>query len=133
MRTVFLDTVGLIALWNRSDQWHSAASAAFQATISSVNRLITTPFVLLECANDAARKPYRADVVRLREQFVLAGDLIEPTVAEIEHAWLQYEQGLIGSAGVVDLTSFAVMKRMGVSDAFTNDRHFSVAGFVPLF
>jgi predicted nucleic acid-binding protein len=27
---VFLDTVGLIALWDRADQWHSAADAAFQ-------------------------------------------------------------------------------------------------------
>ena len=30
MRTVFLDTVGLIALWNLSDQWHAAAAGAYQ-------------------------------------------------------------------------------------------------------
>ena len=44
MRTVFLDTVGLIALWNRSDQWHAAAASAYQrldpkATHSSDNDL----------------------------------------------------------------------------------------------
>jgi hypothetical protein len=25
MKTVFLDTAGLLALWDSSDQWHSAA------------------------------------------------------------------------------------------------------------
>jgi hypothetical protein len=29
MTPVFLDTVGLVAVWNRSDQWHAAATAAF--------------------------------------------------------------------------------------------------------
>ena len=27
---VFLDTVGLLALWDRSDQWHGPAVQAFQ-------------------------------------------------------------------------------------------------------
>ena len=29
MNTAFLDTVGLLALWNRSDQWHTPAEEAF--------------------------------------------------------------------------------------------------------
>lgn len=29
MNTVFLDTVGLLALWDASDQWHSVAESAF--------------------------------------------------------------------------------------------------------
>jgi predicted nucleic acid-binding protein len=28
---VFLDTVGLLALWDTSDQWHQAAQAAIAA------------------------------------------------------------------------------------------------------
>ena len=30
MTAVFLDTVGLLALWNQADQWHLSAEAAFQ-------------------------------------------------------------------------------------------------------
>jgi hypothetical protein len=29
MTDAFLDTVGLLALWDRSDQWHVMAEAAF--------------------------------------------------------------------------------------------------------
>jgi hypothetical protein len=85
--------------------------AAFQSILSSTARLVSTPYVLLECANEAARRPYRGDVVQLREQLALAGDLVEPTSTEIEQAWLEYERAPIGSAGVVDQVSFAVMKR----------------------
>ena len=29
MNLVFMDTVGLLALWNSDDQWHEAAEKAF--------------------------------------------------------------------------------------------------------
>src|SRR5205823_9852828 len=103
-----------IALWNRSDQWHSAALTAFQALVPTATRLVSTPYILLECANDAARKPYRADVVRLREQLGAGGDLIDPTPAELDQAWSQFERGVAGAAGVVDLVSFTVMRRLAI-------------------
>ena len=69
----------------------------------------------------------------MREDLGLAGDLFEPTPSEIEQAWNEYGQGPAGSAGVVDLISFAVMRRLAITEAFTNDKHFSVAGFHVLF
>jgi predicted nucleic acid-binding protein len=133
VRTVFLDTVGLIALWNKSDQWHSAATNAFQSLPLPSIRLVTTSLVLLECANDAARKPYRKDVVGLRDSLIQLGDLVDPTEAEVAQAWSDFAYGNIGSPGVVDLVSFSVMRRLGILEAFTHDRHFSAAGFVELF
>ena len=38
-----------------------------------------------------------------------------------------------GSSGLIDQLSFAVMRRIGLQHAFTNDRHFADAGFEPLF
>ena len=35
--------------------------------------------------------------------------------------------------GIVDYVSFAVMRRLGIRQAFTNDRHFQEAGFETLF
>lgn len=41
--------------------------------------------------------------------------------------------GEAGQAGIVDQVSFLVMRRLGITEAFTNDRHFQAAGFVTLF
>lgn len=133
MRAVFLDTVGLIALWNQSDQWHSRANGAYSLLDPDLTRLVTTPFVLLECANDAARRPYRGQVVALRQQLELARDLIAPFASEIEEAWVEYAKAAAAGAGVVDLISFAVMRRLELTEAFTNDKHFLAAGFATLF
>jgi len=35
--------------------------------------------------------------------------------------------------GIVDCISFAVMRRLGLTEAFTNDQHFTAAGFTTLF
>lgn len=48
MNDVFLDTVGLIAVWDESDQWHQAADDAYRNFLSQARRLVTTEFVLLE-------------------------------------------------------------------------------------
>ena len=42
-------------------------------------------------------------------------------------------RGLAAGAGLVDQLSFAVMRRLDLDDVFTNDRHFSAAGFRVLF
>ena len=133
MRTVFLDTVGLLAVWDKADQWHSAAQPIFQSLSKDRVRLVTTPLVLYECGNAAARKPYRPDVDAFRRELQEFGDLLEPTPTEVEMAWSNYTQGVIGSAGIVDFISFAVMRRLGITEAFTNDRHFQTAGFTVLF
>jgi uncharacterized protein len=48
-------------------------------------------------------------------------------------AWKEYEQGFPGDPGIVDCVSFAVMPRLGIKEAFTNDQHFKDAGFDMLF
>jgi len=131
--TVFLDTVGLLAVWDESDQWHREAQACFSEVLSCRADLVTTSFVLLECGNAAARRPYRSAVSRLRTQMEPGNRLIVPTNEDWQTAWLAYEKGGAEAAGIVDHVSFTVMRRLGISKAFTNDRHFRAAGFEVLF
>lgn len=44
-----------------------------------------------------------------------------------------YDRGEAGEAGIVDHISFIVMRRLSLTEAFTNDRHFEAAGFRFLF
>jgi predicted nucleic acid-binding protein len=46
MKDVFLDTVGLIAVWDATDQWNTAADAAYQKLLKQGRRLLTTPLIL---------------------------------------------------------------------------------------
>ena len=133
MNHVFLDTVGLIAVWDDTDQWHAAAQAAYQRLRSQGRRLIATSLVLYECGNAAARRPYRANVNELRVHLVQEKLLAEPTAEELEQAWAAYDRGEPWQAGIVDQVSFVVMRRLGVTEAFTNDKHFQAAGFQVLF
>jgi len=133
MSLVFVDTVGLLALWNVSDQWHRPARDAFAEITKSKATLLTTTFVLLECGNAVARAPFRTEATRLRNNFEAAETLIWPTTTDWRQAWDAYERGEADSAGIVDHVSFTVMRRLGITKAFTNDRHFRAAGFETLF
>ena len=108
-------------------------ATAFAPLAASRAPTITTTYVLLECGNTVARTPLRPFVIRLRNELLDRNCLIEPTISDCEQAWAAYARGEAGNAGIVDHVSFAVMRRLGLTDAFTNDRHFLAAGFVPLF
>ena len=133
MTSVFLDTVGLIAIWDSSDQWHIPAKLAYSKLLNAGRRIVTTPYVLLECGNASARRIYKTDVYELRAALVSEGLVVEPTLQEIESAWDAYKLGKLGFAGIVDHTSFEVMRRLGIREVFTNDKHFEAAGFICLF
>ena len=133
MNAVFLDTVGLVALWNNSDQWHDAAKMAFAQIVRERRRIVTTTFVLLECGNAAARRPYRHEPGLLSASLQHRNELIVPTDEDWDDAWREYNAGNAGDAGIVDHVSFVVMKRLGLTTAFTNDKHFKAAGFITLF
>jgi hypothetical protein len=62
-----------------------------------------------------------------------AGRLFHPTEEDWEEAWSDYEGGVVGAPGVVDLISFRAMLHLGTERAFTNDRHFRESGFQTLF
>jgi predicted nucleic acid-binding protein len=130
---VFLDTVGLLALWNTSDQWRVPAATAFQRILTAGRTYVTTEPVLLECGNAASRSTFRQQVIDLRRKLVANDSLITLTDEDWSEAWAAYEHGRPGDPGIVDCVSFAVMRRLGLTDAFTNDQHFAASGFSPLF
>jgi predicted nucleic acid-binding protein len=133
VKRVFLDTVGLIALWDKDDQWHDAASGAFEQVKAARTPVVTTSYILAECANAAAPTDFRLEVDVLRARLEVGGGLIFPTADDWRSAWDGYRQGQAGAAGLVDHLSFVVMRRLDLQEAFTNDRHFRAAGFHALF
>jgi predicted nucleic acid-binding protein len=133
MKLVFADTIGLLAQWDESDQWHDAAISALNELLSSRSQLVTTTYVLLECGNAAARRPYRDAVIDLCHRLEQYRQLIAPTDDDWQLAWQAYERREAAQAGIVDHVSFQDMRRLNIQEAFTNDHHFAAAGFQTLF
>jgi uncharacterized protein len=135
MSAVFLDTVGLLAIWDEDDQWHRDAISAHRQMLTRQQslQLITTTFILLECGNAACRRPYRDAVERLRNDLEIAHNLVVPTESDWQLAWACHHQREGNSAGIVDCVSFVVMRRLGIKQVFSNDEHFRTAGFETLF
>ena len=130
---ILLDTVGILATWDRADQWHDPADRVLQSLLRAKRASITTSLILYECGNAAARTPFRARVDVLRTSMARDGRVIDPEPNDLEQAWEAYARGEAGQAGIVDHVSFAVMRRLGLIRAFTNDAHFRAAGFETLF
>ena len=133
MSVVFLDTVGLLALWDEDDQWHADAATAFVSLANVKTRLVTTTFVLLECGNAAARRPYRLRVNALRQTMAARGEVLAPTDDDWREACSGFDRGEANNAEIADHVSFVVRRRLGLTQAFTNDCHFPAAGFEVLF
>lgn len=89
--------------------------------------------VLFECGNAAARTGFRDEVISFRANATAAGLVAVPTEDELEMAWTAYKRREAGGAGIVDQLSFVLMRRLDISEVFTNDEHFRAAGFVTLF
>jgi uncharacterized protein len=114
MNAVFLDTVGLLALWDRGDQWHAVAEAAYARITAERLPFLTTTFVLLECGNAASRRSYRPKVAKLRQTLEQRDEVVVPTDEDWKLAWETYEHEEANQAGIVDLVSFIVMRRLGL-------------------
>ncbi len=78
MRVVFADTVSLLAIWDDRDQWHQQASVVYAELLAANARILTTTYVLLECGNAAARRPYRDALIQLRQKLRRNGLLLSP-------------------------------------------------------
>lgn len=128
---VFLDTNGWLALLNASDSLHSAASFAWASLLDRNGRVVLTDWIVVETGNGLARSGARsrfATAVELIRSSPRA-DLIHVSPALFERALELYSRRFDKTWGLVDCASFLVMEDLGISQAFTNDRHFEQAGF----
>ena len=130
-RIIFLDTSGIYAWINRSDPWHTAMCALPEQDGS---RLIVTDYIVDEaCSLFVARKiPHQRrrlfDLID-RSRIVNFTWIGPELFGEAREWMLRYEDQPFS---FTDCTSFAFMKRLGIQEAATTDRHFRTAGFKPL-
>lgn len=128
---IFVDTLFLIALINKRDQYHPKALEL--AVKYESYPLITTNVIFLELGNALASN-YKNQTVELIEKFLVSDDVdVINLTSDLFHQGLElYKKHQDKSWGLVDCISFVVMKENNVHQALTFDKHFIQAGFQAL-
>jgi predicted nucleic acid-binding protein len=120
----FVDTGAWVALFVEGDARHEAARAWIN---SNRDRLVTSDYIVDEVLTLIAARFRRQTAIRAGSVLFaqdLAG-LIQLTEDDKERAWAIFRSHSDKGWSFTDCTSFTLMKRLGVSDAFAFDRHFS--------
>lgn len=111
------------------DRNHGLASTAMRELLAREGRFVTSSFVVVETcsllqrrAGIAAVQRFRQDIMPVLRVELLGRDELEGSL------------DLVLSTGkrdlsLVDCTSFILMRRLGISDAFVFDPHFADHGF----
>ena len=128
---VLLDTSFLIALENRDDVYHRKALDLVRHVIDTQSTLVLHQGIVLELFDGYAKLTRRQKAVELFAQFNSEDgyELIPLTDNLFDAGIAIYQSRKDKQWGLTDCISFALMERMGCSEALTADHHFVQAGF----
>jgi predicted nucleic acid-binding protein len=128
MRT-FIDTSAFYALLDRDDANHARAAECWPRLLSPEDLLLTSNYVVVETTalvqrrlGNRATASFLADILPVVQvRFI----------SEREHEAAQAAFLLADrrKRSLVDCSSFEIMRRLGLTRAFTFDRHFAQLGF----
>ena len=135
MTSLFLDTSYLIAVENADDQYHKTASRHWRDLLkSSPLPLVTSSYVLVEVVTLLNNRRLHSEAV------ALGNSLLSSRLFNIVHVdeelfyegWNYFQKYKDKTYSLTDCISFVLMKRLGIEQALSFDKHFVQAGFVKL-
>lgn len=130
LSNVFVDTSAVFALTDRGDRNHEAALAVQRSLVEARSRLFTTNFVLVETHALLLNRLGRAVALRVLTSLDRGSATIERVSrADEDRARAIIRQYDDKDFSLTDATSFAVMERLQITQAFCFDRNFSQYGF----
>lgn len=130
-RAVFIDTGAWIALALTRDPLHERAVQAWQGIQRSGTRLCTSVPVVLETFTFLERNTAREVALRWKDSLeeLQRFRVLECSTRDVAQAWAYFKRKDLHKLSAVDATSFVLMKREKLREAFTFDHHFLLAGF----
>jgi uncharacterized protein len=132
MAAVFLDTGYLLALQIANDQYHVAAREHWsRVSADGMPEFVTTTFVFGEAVTYLNSRNLYTKAVELGNDLLQSPniDLIHVEAEVFGAAWQLLIQQSDKRYSLTDCASFVLMRRLGISTAFTFDHHFRQAGF----
>jgi uncharacterized protein len=137
MRTledIFVDSTAWIALADSDDSHHQAAAAAYPSILKNHRALVTSDLVIAETHIVLLKELGCQATLKLLERIKASPRILkmysnEDIETEAERILLKYSDQ---DFSYTDAVSFAIMKRKGIKNAFSFDKHFVIAGFANL-
>jgi hypothetical protein len=129
MRKIFLDTVGIIALVNKRDSLHEHAVQINSQLLLEKVTFHITDYILVEVGNALAKNKMLA--IKTLDNLRNSEDIqsFNMTKEILEEAIGLYKKYADKEWGLTDVSSFVVMKKLKIEEAFTSDIHFKQYGF----
>jgi predicted nucleic acid-binding protein len=127
---VFVDTGAFVALRNGGEREHEAARTALSRLVSERALLVTSNYVFSETYTALLVRAGREEAIEWGRRF-RAGEAIEMVRIDEsveQDAWAILEAHADKRWSHVDATSFALMEREGITEAFAFDHHFAQRG-----
>ncbi|MFM9903388.1 MAG: type II toxin-antitoxin system VapC family toxin [Pyrinomonadaceae bacterium] len=127
MKKIFVDTAFVLSVVNERDQLHEKANEL----VKKFGNIpwVTTDLILYEVGNALARNS-KTQTQKIISDFIEA-DGVEIVYASPElfrRAFAYFCDYGDKSWGLLDCSTFIVMKDLDITDALTNDKHFEQAG-----
>ena len=134
MTSLFLDANFLIALEVSDDQHHSEATEHWKTLIDIPISLVTTSYVFDEVVTFLNSRRQHDKAVRVGNNLRNAAniELVQVDEPLFYEAWSYFGQHTDKTYSLTDCVSFVLMKRLGIAEALTFDKHFVQAGFTKL-
>ena len=133
---IFIDTSALIAYYNADDKHHEEAvevMGKIERGNIPLTRFYITDYIFdetmtfMECVLRSHRLAMDVGEALLSSPFTTMLRIDEEA---FQDAWRRFAE--MKGVSFTDCSSFAVMERLGITHAFTFDRHFREAGFKTL-
>lgn len=131
---VFIDSSWFKAIADPSDDFSEKAAEQYEILKKKSALFVTTNFILDETFTLIRIKVDLPSALDLRKTLASMGNklkLVYVLPQDEEKAWEWFPKEW-SKLSFTDCTSFAVMKRLGLTDVATFDKHFAKAGFKPL-
>jgi predicted nucleic acid-binding protein len=134
MNPLFLDANFVIALEIADDQHHREATDYWSALLKIPYSLLTTSYVFDEIVTFLNRRHQHGSAVKVANNLLNAShvEMIHVDEPLFYESWAYFEQHADKTYSLTDCVSFVLMKKLGIAEALTFDKHFTQAGFLKL-
>ena len=127
--SIYVDTSAFLAVLNANDETHEKAKQVWIDLIESLEAIVCNSYVLVETyallqnrLGMEATRVFHEDIFPMLQLEWIDGTLHHEAVTAFITANRR-------NLSLVDCASFVTMRRMGITKAFTFDKHYSEQGF----